>query len=83
MKQRCDVPTNHSYALYGGRGIAYCAEWSEFLPFKEWAESHGYAKGLFIDRIDNDKGYEPSNCRWTTPKQSAINRRTTKYVEAA
>jgi len=78
MKQRCDVPENQSYKDYGGRGISYCKEWAEFLPFRAWAMTHGYSKDLFLDRENNNGNYEPSNCRWITPQRSAINRRTTK-----
>lgn len=78
MKARCLTATSQSYAQYGGRGIKLCMEWLEFTAFRDWAMSHGYAKGLLIDRRNNDGGYEPSNCRWVTSEISANNRSTTK-----
>ena len=65
MKERCNNPKHKAYSNYGGRGIKICAEWESFTGFYEWAK-HGYAKGLTLDREDNNKGYEPSNCRWIT-----------------
>lgn len=76
MKDRCTNPNAEHYDLYGGRGIAVCDEWLQYEPFREWALSNGYRKELSIDRIDNDKGYEPSNCRWATQLEQANNKRT-------
>lgn len=80
MKARCLRPSCHCYSLYGGRGIAVCDEWLGFPPFAEWAKANGYAEHLQIDRIDNDGNYEPSNCRWVTPKVNSQNRRNTTFV---
>ena len=53
-----------------------CNQWHEnYWAFKTWAQQNGYSKGLQIDRVDNDKGYSPENCRFVTPKQNAANRR--------
>lgn len=72
--QRCHNPTAHNYAWYGGRGIAVCDAWrNSFAAFL--ADVGEGAPGLWIDRLNNDKGYEPGNCAWRTPKESANNRR--------
>ena len=76
MKQRCLNPKNYSFKDYGGRGITVCQEWiGSYITFRDWAKSNGYTEGLTIDRIDNMRGYEPDNCRWTTMKVQASNRR--------
>ena len=66
---------------YQDRGITVCDEWLVFENFRDWALSHGYKDGLQIDRIDNDKGYCPENCRWVTPKENMNNRRNTIRIE--
>ena len=78
MKQRCGNPDDPNYENYGGRGISVCKEWENYLKFKDWAISNGYEKGLTIDRINNDKGYSPENCRWETNRVQSRNRRIGK-----
>lgn len=80
MKARCETETNKAYELYGGRGISVCAEWEEFIPFRDWALSNGYQDNLTLDRINNDGNYEPENCRWATPKEQGNNTRCCHYI---
>jgi hypothetical protein len=81
MRGRCNTPTNTSYRNYGGRGIRICSEWNGFEAFEKWALSHGYSHELTIERIDNDRGYEPSNCRWATKLEQARNSRHVRSFE--
>ena len=81
IKSRTLNLKNKSYNDYGGRGIIICDEWkNDPIAFYNWAMSNGYEenKGLSIDRIDNDEGYFPENCRWTTQTIQARNQRMKK-----
>lgn len=64
MVARCNNPKSISYKSYGAKGIKVCTEWLNYSCFYKWAKNNGYKDGLSIDRIDNTKGYNPSNCRW-------------------
>lgn len=78
MKQRCINPKHKAFKYYGGKGIIVCTEWLEYTFFRDWALNNGYKENMFIDRIDNNVGYEPNNCRWVTVKESNRNQVRTK-----
>lgn len=75
MKSRCYRVDENNYHNYGGRGIRICDEWLDFTNFYNWSITNGYSKELQLDRIDNNKGYSPDNCRWITSKKNLNNTR--------
>lgn len=86
MKSRCYNPNVRSYKNYGARGITICDEWlNDFEVFKRWMLEHGYdysksSSKQQIDRIDNDKGYSPDNCRIVTNRENCRNRSTCNHL---
>ena len=75
MVSRCHNKSDKQYCDYGAKNIRVCKEWKDsFQTFAWWSLMNGYTEYLTIDRINNSKGYHPSNCRWATPKQQANNR---------
>lgn len=79
MRNRCNNPNYKQWADYGGRGISICPEWASFDQFVEDmgprpSPTHS------IDRIDNDLGYSPKNCRWATKKEQQRNQRRAVFV---
>lgn len=81
-KNRCFNQKAKDYPLYGGRGISMCQQWIN--SFECFIADMGYrpSPNHSLDRIDNDKGYEPANCRWVDKVTQAQNRRTTTMVTA-
>jgi hypothetical protein len=69
MLIRCSNPSADSFRFYGGKGIKVCERWKDFANFL--ADMGECPFGLTLDRINNDKNYEPSNCRWATKKEQA------------
>ena len=80
MMQRCYNPKVNRWKYYGGKGIKVCDAWHNFDNFF-WAMGER-PKGSTLDRIDRNKDYSPSNCRWSTPYIQAINRSSTHWITA-
>lgn len=80
MKARCSNPRHKQYKDYGGRGITVCPEWAD--SFERFLADMGARpdQNSSIDRIDNNLGYSPSNCRWATSKQQNNNNRGNRML---
>lgn len=80
IKYRCEKNYIDKH-IYYDRGIRVCKEWlSDYYAFQEWALLNGYSPDLQIDRIDNNRGYEPENCRFVTASVNVRNRRKSVIV---
>lgn len=81
MKARCYNKSNPSFPRYSSRGITVCDRW--LSSFSAFLEDMGEVPSCdhTLDRIDNDKGYSPENCRWATASEQVMNRSNTVFVE--
>lgn len=81
MRERVVDPRPKVARVYRDRGITVCARWEDFVLFV--TDMGPRPQGTTLDRIDNSKGYEPSNCRWATAAIQGLNKRTTRFVNLA
>lgn len=80
MLDRTTNPNHKGYPNYGARGIKVCERWHQFVNFMEDMGPR-FDPSLELDRIDNDKGYDPDNCRWVSHQQQQRNKTTSHVVE--
>jgi len=81
MRLRCSSNSeNQDRKNYFERGIRVCERWANNYDafYEDMGES---PKGTSLDRIDNNKNYEASNCRWATMKQQQRNKRNNVLIE--
>lgn len=79
MKNRCSNSNCNRWHIYGGRGIKVCDRWRN--SFESFLADMGKSPtGMSIERVDTDGHYEPSNCRWATPKEQANNMRCNRVL---
>lgn len=80
MRSRCQRESHPFFKDYGGRGIKVCDRWQDFAAFYADVGPRP-GRGYSLDRIENDKGYEPGNVRWATPTTQGQNTRRNHLVE--
>jgi hypothetical protein len=80
MIKRCYCVTGRLYKFYGGRGIRVCDRWRRFVNFIE-DMAPSYQLGLQLERIKNDEGYSPDNCKWATRLEQCNNRRSNRRID--
>lgn len=79
MIARCTNPKSPNYYLYGERGITVCEKWAEFDAFLSDMEA-SWCAGKTLDRVNNNLGYSPENCRWATSEQQQNNMRSNVWI---
>ena len=79
MMTRCEWGGHPSYKNYGAIGIRVCKRWHKYKNFKDDMGERPVNKS--IDRLDNNKGYDPENCRWSSKTEQSLNKKKTRWVE--
>lgn len=89
IRARCECQTDQAYPDYGARGITLCSRWRDgeghLTGFECFIADMGPrpTRQHSIERVDNNRGYEPANCIWATKKKQARNRRSNRIVEVS
>jgi hypothetical protein len=79
MRQRCNNPKNDQFSLYGGRGIKVCERWQK--SFEHFLQDMGPKPDrMSLERVDNEQGYSPANCRWASAAEQSRNNRRTHFL---
>ena len=78
MRGRCQNPRSPAWPYYGGRGITFCERWNDFANFL--ADMGEKPPGLTLERVDNNRGYDPGNCIWADIKTQNGNKRNIHWV---
>lgn len=76
-RSRCYCPQKEPYK---SQKLQFATEWDDFEVFQSWAFANGYTDQLTLDRINNEKGYSPENCRWATMKEQNRNKRNNHRI---
>lgn len=79
MIDRCKREKHSHFQRYGGRGISVCDRWMNFVDFV--SDMGERPHGMTLDRIDNNRGYYPENCRWATDSTQGNNRSNNRHIE--
>jgi hypothetical protein len=82
MRDRCNRSRASSFYKYGGKGVRVCERWN--ASFEAFLSDMGEcpSPAHTLDRIENDKGYEPGNCRWATMAEQQNNRTNNRRITA-
>lgn len=81
MIQRCDNGDRRDSKYYHDKGITVCDEWRDYKTFEKWAIENGYAENLTLDRINDSRNYEPSNCQWITLEEQQRKKSNNIWIE--